>query len=57
VSNASIDLGAGNDVLTFGAFANSATVANTETINPSKPEAFRAEMPGSSQLLSQPRNC
>jgi Ca2+-binding RTX toxin-like protein len=31
-ANASIDLGAANDVLTFGNFANSATVANTETI-------------------------
>ncbi len=31
-TNASIDLGAGNDTLTFGNFTNSATVANTETI-------------------------
>ena len=32
INNASIDLGAGNDTLTFGNFANSATVANVETI-------------------------
>ncbi len=32
LTNASIDLGAGNDTLTFGNFTNSATVANTETI-------------------------
>ena len=31
-SNASIDLRGGNNVLTFGNFANTATVANTETI-------------------------
>jgi hypothetical protein len=32
IANASIDLGAGSDALTFGNFANSATVSNTETI-------------------------
>ena len=32
LSNASIDLGAGNDTLTFGNFTNTATVANVETI-------------------------
>ena len=31
-SNASIDLGAGSDSLTFGNFANSATVSNVESI-------------------------
>ena len=31
-ASASIDLGAGNDTLTLGNFANSATVSNVETL-------------------------